>query len=54
MRTFVDPNKTNRVGLIGEVPDLAVFQEFMQSEAAAEAMKDDGVRPETLVVLIES
>jgi hypothetical protein len=54
MRTFVDPNKTNRVGLIGDIPDMAVFQEFMQSEAAAEAMKHDGVRPETMVILVES
>jgi hypothetical protein len=54
MRTFVDPNKSNRVGLIGEVPDLATFEEFMKTEAAAEAMKADGVRAETLVVLIES
>ena len=54
MRTFVDPNKTNRVGLIGEVPDMEAFEEFMKSEAAAEAMKHDGVRPETLVVLLES
>ena len=27
------------------------FQEFMQTDAAAEAMKHDGVRPETLLVL---
>ena len=54
MRTFVDPNKTNRVGLIGEIPDMEAFQKFMQSEAAAEAMKSDGVRPETMVILVES
>ena len=54
MRTFVDPNKTNRVGLIGEIPDMEAFQKFMQSEAAAEAMKFDGVRPETMVILVES
>jgi hypothetical protein len=54
MRTFVDPNKSNRVGLLGEVPDLAAFEAFMQTEEAAEAMRADGVRPETLVVLVES
>ena len=32
---------------------MAAFQEFMQSEAAAEAMKHDGVRPETLLMLSE-
>ncbi|MBV8716689.1 MAG: hypothetical protein JO020_28875 [Chloroflexi bacterium] len=50
-RTFRDPAGSNRVGLIGEIPDFAAFQEFMQSEVAAEAMKHDGVRPETLLVL---
>lgn len=54
VRTFVDPAKTNRVGLIAEVPDMDAFQKLMQSEAAAEAMKFDGVRPETLVILVES
>jgi hypothetical protein len=54
MRTFVDPNKSNRVGLIGEIPDMAAFQAFMQTDEAAEAMKLDGVRPETMVILVES
>lgn len=52
-RAFHDPEESNRVGLIVEIPDFAAFQEFMQSEAAAEAMKYDGVRPETLLVLSE-
>ncbi len=54
IRTFVDPDKSNRVGLIAEVPDMDAFREMMASEAGADAMKTDGVRPETLVVLVES
>lgn len=54
LRTFVDPAKTNRVGLIVEVPDMGTFQRVMESEAAADAMKFDGVRPETLLALVES
>ncbi len=53
MRTFRDPAGSNRVGVIAEIPDLAEFQKFMQSAAAAEAMKHDGVRPETVVILSE-
>jgi hypothetical protein len=49
----VDPAGTNRVGLVVEVPDSDAFQEFTQSETA-EAMRFDGVRPETLVILVES
>jgi len=54
VRTFVDPTKTNRVGLVLEVPDMKALQDFMESDAAAHAMKFDGVRPETLVMLVES
>jgi len=53
IRTFHDPEGSKRVGLIVEIPDFAAFQELMQSEAAAEAMKYDGVHPETLVILSE-
>lgn len=44
---------SNRVGLIAEIPDMAAFQEFMQTDAAAGAMKHDGVRPATLLILAE-
>ena len=53
VRTFVDPAGSNRVGVIAEVPDLATFQKAMATEAAAEAMKHDGVRPETILLLTE-
>jgi hypothetical protein len=54
VRTFTDPAKTNRVGLIVDVPDMDTFQRMMESEAAADAMKSDGVRPETILTLVES
>jgi hypothetical protein len=54
VRTFVDPEKTNRVGLIAEVPDMDAFRQVMESEVAADAMRFDGVQPETVVMLIES
>jgi hypothetical protein len=53
VRTFRDPEGSNRVGLLVEVPDVSVWEEMLQSEAAADAMKYDGVRPETIVVLAE-
>jgi hypothetical protein len=54
VRTFRDPQGSNRVGLIVEVPDMAAWQEALQSDAAAEAMKFDGVRPETVLSLVEA
>ena len=53
-RTFVDPEKTNRVGLIVEAPDSDTFRRALESKEAADAMKHDGVRPETVVMLVES
>lgn len=53
-RTFVDPAKTHRVGLIVDVPDMETFQRVMESDVGAEAMKFDGVRPDTVVILVES
>jgi hypothetical protein len=42
-----------RDSLIAEIPNMAAWQELMQSEAGADAMKFDGVRPETLLILTE-
>jgi hypothetical protein len=53
-RPFRDPEGSNRVGLIVEVPDIAAWQQALETEAAAEAMKYDGVRPETIVGLVEA
>lgn len=53
VRTFVDREKTSRVGLIVEASDMDAFRQLMESEVAAEAMRFDGVRPETVVELVE-
>jgi len=53
-RTFVDPEQSNRVGLIVQCPDIETFQRALQSGDAADAMKFHGVRPETIVTLVES
>ena len=52
-RTFRDMQGSNRVGLIVEVPDISVWEQVLQSAEGAEAMKYDGVRPETIVVMAE-
>jgi hypothetical protein len=51
IRTFVDPQGSNRVGLLAEVPDMDALMEMLQSDLGAQAMKFDGVRPETIVML---
>ena len=54
VRTFVDPDRTNRVGLIVDLPDVETFRQALESPQAADAMKFDGVRPDTIVMLVES
>ena len=53
VRTFSDANGSNKTALIAEIPDMEAFQELMKSDAAADAMKHDGVNPETVLVLNE-
>jgi hypothetical protein len=53
-RLFRDPEGSNRVGMIVEIPDMAIFQQMMQSDPNMEAAKSDGVRIETAVFLTEA
>ena len=52
-RTFRDPEGSKKTGLIAEIPDMDAFQEMLKSDEAADAMKHDGVHPDTLVILSE-
>ena len=54
VRTFLDPENPNRAALLADVPDMAAFEAAMQTREAAEAMEHDGVRGETLIVLVEA
>lgn len=53
IRTFVDPEKPTRVGILMDVADMDAVMAAMETEEAAEAMAYDGVMPETLVILVE-
>jgi hypothetical protein len=54
LKTFIDPAGSNQVGLVATIPDMDAFQKFMATPAAADAMKIDGVRPETLKTFVAS
>ena len=54
IRTFTDPQMSNRVGLVMDVADMDRLTAFMQTKTAADAMAHDGVLPETLVILVQS
>ena len=52
-RNFRDPNNPNATGVMAEIPDMAKFQEFLQSDEGQRAMRDDGLKVETMRVLVE-
>ncbi len=54
IRTFVDPQNSNRVAVLMDVADMDVVMAAMETPALAEAMEYDGVLPETLVILVEA
>lgn len=53
IKTCVLPGSSSRVGLSMDVTDLDAFEAIMKSDAGADAMKHDGVRPDTVVVYLE-
>lgn len=54
IRTFTDPQGSNRVGLIMEVPDLDLIPKVLADEEMPAAMQGDGVRPQTMIILQEA
>ena len=52
-RTFRDSDNRNLTGVILDVPDMAQFKSFMQSDEAKKAMQEDGIKTETLRILNE-
>ncbi len=54
IRTFTNPVQPSQVALMLDVPDVDALVVALGTENAAAAMKHDGVRPETMVLLIET
>ncbi len=52
-RNFRDPNNHNSTGVILEIPDMAAFENFMASDEAKKAMAEDGLKVESLRMLVE-
>lgn len=54
IRKFVDPQNPTQVAIMMDVADLDALMAAMQSQEAAAAMEYDGVKPETMVMLVEA
>lgn len=52
-RNFRDPNDANATGVLAEIPDMAKFQELLASEDGQRAMREDGLKVDTMRMLIE-
>ncbi len=46
------PNYPNATGILADIPDMAAFQELLQSDEGQKAMREDGLTVETLRVLV--
>ena len=54
IRTFVDPKNPNHVAVLMDVPNMDTMAALMQTKAAADAMANDGVVADSLVILTEA
>ena len=52
-RTFRDPKNPDSSGLILEIPDMAKFQTWLASDEVKRAMQEDGLKLETMRLLVE-
>ncbi len=52
-RNFRDPKNPNATGLMAEIPDMAKFEELLQSAEGQKAMQEDGLKVETMRMLVE-
>ncbi len=54
IREFTDPENPSRVAVLMEVPDMDALGDALETEEAANVMSEDGVKGETLVMLVEA
>lgn len=52
IREFVDPSNPARVAVLMEVPDMDALGEALGGAEAGQVMAEDGVRGDTLVMLV--
>jgi hypothetical protein len=54
VHTLQDPNNPNMTGLIVAVADMDQFKTFLESEEGQAAAAEDGVKMDTMVMLVEA
>jgi hypothetical protein len=54
VRTFIDPANAHSAAVVVEGPGLDPLLQAVQTPEGAAALKDDGIRPETIRTYVES
>jgi hypothetical protein len=52
-RTFRDPKNADSTGLLLEISDMAKFQALLDSDEGQKAMREDGLKVDTMRMLLE-
>lgn len=52
-RNFQDPDNPNLTGVLLEVPDMKQLKAFLETDEGQAAMREDGLKVETLRILTE-
>lgn len=52
-RTFRDPKNPSSTGILADIPDVAAFEALLASPDGKKAMAEDGLKVETMRVLVE-
>lgn len=52
-RTFIDPDNPDVTGVMADIPDMAKFHELLQSDEGQKAMREDGLKVESMRMLVE-
>lgn len=52
-RNFRDPDNPNATGIMAEIPDMGRFRELLRSDEGQKAMREDGLKVDTMRMLVE-
>ncbi len=52
-RTFRDSNNHHSSGVLFDIPDMTVFENFLEGDEVKQAMAEDGLKLETFRMLTE-
>jgi hypothetical protein len=52
-RNFRDPSDPNATGVLASIPDMAKFDALLKSDEGQRAMREDGLKVETMRLLVE-